>query len=377
MTPEQKKILIVSDTYRPKVDGTIHFIDQFCKRTHKIVELTLLVPKFGDGEKSAFANTLFLKTSKIIVPLPTYPSMALSRENFKIIKNAVKTNEIIFIQGPAIASMLATYYGWRYKKRVVTYLHVLPWELFRQSQKKLLQLFTTVVEKISIFFYNQSSFILVPYHELEESMKKLGVKRKMYVAKLGVDIERFSPSKDKRMSKKKMGISSEEFVIGYVGRISQEKNLEVLKDAFDKLDYERKKLLIVGDGAEEQKAVLKNVKDCQITGFVNNVDDYLKAMDVFVQPSHTETTSLATLEAMACGLPVIVSKVGFMKQYITKEHNGLFFPKSNSVVLAAKISKIHDDSELRKRLSDNARKTVAYSFSWERSINRIIKLLLE
>ncbi|MDP3989794.1 MAG: glycosyltransferase [archaeon] len=377
MTTEQKKILVVSDTYRPKVDGTIHFIDQFCKRTHKNVELTLLVPKFGNGEKSAHANTLFLKTSKIIVPLPTYPSMALSRENFKIIKKNVKINDIIFVQGPAIASMLATYYGWRYKKRVVTYLHVLPWELFRQSQKTLFRLFTTVVEKVSVFFYNRSNFVLVPYYELEESMTKLGVKRKMYVAKLGVDIDKFSPSKDKRMSKKKMGIDSEEFVVGYVGRISQEKNLEVLKEAFDRLDYENKRLLIVGDGAEEQKTILKSVKNCQITGFVNNVEDYLKAMDVFVQPSHTETTSLATLEAMACGLPVIVSKVGFMKQYISKDHNGLFFPKSSPMVLASKITKIHDDLELRKKLSDNARKTVAYSFSWERSINRIKKLLLE
>ena len=217
----------------------------------------------------------------------------------------------------------------------------------------------------------------MPYHELERSMKKLGVKRKMYVAKLGVDIDRFSPSKDKRMSKKKIGIDSEEIVIGYVGRISQEKNLEVLKNAFDKLGYEKKKLLIVGDGAEEQKEVLKSINNCQITGFVNNVEDYLKAMDVFVQPSHTETTSLATLEAMACGLPVIVSKVGFMKQYIVKEQNGLFFPKSDSIVLASKISRIIDEPELRKKLSENARKTVAYSFSWERSINRIKRLLLE
>jgi len=76
-------------------------------------------------------------------------------------------------------------------------------------------------------------------------------------------------------------------------------------------------------------------------------------------------------------LPVIVSKVGFMKQYIVKEQNGLFFPKSDSIVLASKISRIIDEPELRKKLSENARKTVAYSFSWERSINRIKRLLLE
>ena len=50
-------------------------------------------------------------------------------------------------------------------------------------------------------------------------------------------------------------------------------------------------------------------------------------------PSLTETTSLATLEAMSCGLPVIASKVGFIKDYIAKGHNGIFFPKIVPIIL--------------------------------------------
>ena len=94
-------------------------------------------------------------------------------------------------------------------------------------------------------------------------------------------------------------------------------------------------------------------------------------------PSSTETTSLATLEAMATGLPVIASKVGFIKNYLTKEENGLFFPRKSSSLLAMQMGRLLQDRDLGERLGENARKTVAYSFSWERSINKIKKQLLQ
>ena len=94
-------------------------------------------------------------------------------------------------------------------------------------------------------------------------------------------------------------------------------------------------------------------------------------------PSLTETTSLATLEAMSYGLPIIASKVGFMKNYIVKGYNGIFFPRDSSTMLAMKIKKLRDNIELRNKLGQNARKTIAYSFSWERSINKIKRLLMK
>jgi glycosyltransferase involved in cell wall biosynthesis len=98
-------------------------------------------------------------------------------------------------------------------------------------------------------------------------------------------------------------------------------------------------------------------------------------MDIFVMPSLTETTSLATLEAMASGIPIVSTKLGFMQHYIVKNYNGLFFPRNSPSMLAVQIRKLLEDDHLREKLGKNARKTVAYSFSWERSINRIKRIL--
>ena len=197
-------------------------------------------------------------------------------------------------------------------------------------------------------------------------------------ARLGVDIDTFNPTADKRASKEKIHLNPEKKVIGYVGRISKEKNIQLLLEAFQKIEEQDNiTLLMVGDGPERQTKELKALKNCKVTGFVHNVQDYLKAMDVFVMPSLTETTSLATLEAMSTGLPVIATRVGFIKSYIIKNHNGLFFPRNSAGMLSVKISKLLKDREYRERLGQNARKTVAYGFSWERSINRIKRILLK
>ncbi len=233
------------------------------------------------------------------------------------------------------------------------------------------------IKKFSITSYNRCTEVLVPYHGLKDQLTRSGVHTKVSVARLGVDIDRFQPTKDKQKSKIKLGLDPNKTVIGYVGRISKEKNVQILREAFFKLsNKENVSLLMVGDGTDEQKKKFEEIPNCKITGFVRNVQDYLKAMDIFIMPSLTETTSLATLEAMSSGLPVISTKVGFIKNYLVKGHNGIFFPRNSATMLSIKMEKLMRNQEMMKKLSANARKTVAYSFSWERSINKIKRLLL-
>jgi glycosyltransferase involved in cell wall biosynthesis len=371
------KLLVVADTYRPKVDGTLVFMNEFLKRVKGSFDISLLVPDMkGRKGKEKFPVT-FMKLSKWL-EMSGYPQMKLSWSNLRKIKGAVNDTDVVFAQGPALLSYLALYYGHKYGKKTVFYPHVLSWEVFeKHSFFGLTRFLTPIVKKLSLYFYNKCDKILVPYHGLVEHLKEEGVKAPMQVAKLGVDIKRFSPMKEKSVAKQRIGIHRGKTVIGYVGRLSREKNIGVLVDAFRKLDEpEQLLLLLVGDGEKEFKKELNLPPNCKITGFVENVQDYLHAMDIFVMPSLTETTSLATLEAMSSGLPVIATKVGFIQKYVQKDHNGMFFPKNSPSMLAIKLEKLVNNGALREELGDNARKTIAYSFSWERSINKIKRLVL-
>lgn len=369
------KLLIVADTYYPKVDGTLKFIEEFLKRSQDSFEVSLLVPNYGVKKGK---NVTYLDVSRIW-KISGYSNLRLTLKNFRKLRKAIQETDIVFIQGPAIISYLSIYYAGRYGKKTVFYTHTISWELFEKFFPAIFKkLFYRLIKKMSIALYNRCNEILVPYHELKENLQKEGITTEINTARLGVDIEVFTPPPDKRLSKNKLHIDAEKKVIGYVGRISKEKNTHLLLEAFRKLEeQENILLLMVGDGTKKQVKEFKEIKNCKVTGFVPNVQDYLKAMDIFVMPSLTETTSLATLEAMACGLPVIATKVGYIKNYLVKNHNGLFFPRNSSSVLSLKISQLLKDKKLREELGQNARKTVTYGFSWERSINKIKRLLLK
>ena len=122
---EKKKLLLVSDTYHPKVDGTVMFIDEFLRRAAAFFNLSLLVPNFGPHKSNKSINTYYLTTSKFISPLPTYPAIRLSLKNFMETKKAVKETDLVTAQGPALASFLAIRYARKYKKKAFFYTHVL------------------------------------------------------------------------------------------------------------------------------------------------------------------------------------------------------------------------------------------------------------
>ena len=142
-------------------------------------------------------------------------------------------------------------------------------------------------------------------------------------------------------------------------------------EAFDMLEDKNKYLLIVGPGLKSILEKAKDLKRTKTTGPVNNVAPYLQAMDIYVLPSLTETTSLSTLEAMSCGTAVIATEVGAVKDYLINGHNGLFFEKKNAQMLKQKIEKLLENEELRQKLGKNARNTIIKSFSWDKTVREI------
>ena len=112
-----------------------------------------------------------------------------------------------------------------------------------------------------------------------------------------------------------------------------------------------------------------------MTGQKDNVIPYLQAMDMFVMPSLTETSSLATMEAMSCGIPPITTPVGYVKEYVIDRENGMIFPFKNSLVLSMKIEILLKDEEYRLYLGRKARETIEKQFNWDKTVEGIKKVL--
>lgn len=143
------------------------------------------------------------------------------------------------------------------------------------------------------------------------------VKKKCNIIKNGIDTSLFKYNKGTREEiRKNLGISETTFVVGHVGRFSIEKNHVFLVNVFAEIKKQNvdSKLILIGSGEEEENIKNKieqfGLKENVIfVGNVNDVYNYMQAMDVFVQPSLFEGFSIVALEAQGVGLPVVLSDI--------------------------------------------------------------------
>jgi len=374
------KLLIATDTYFPKRDGVVIFLSKIIPKLVDKFDITILAPAYKENIVT-IANTqiIGLPLSKTI-KLADYQSLQLTSKNLGKIKQAVKETDIVWSQDLAPIGALSIIYAKKFKKPSINYVH----QITEEHLTGLLPV-PKIVKPIAFFFvkrivkylYNKCNMLLVPYKSLAQELSDNGIKTKKAIIPLGVDSEKFVPPNSKIVAKKFLGIDPKHTVIGYCGRLSKEKDVKTLVRAFMRLKefYPNIFLLLVGSGPRRDLNSMLNKKDIKVTGFVSDVVPYLQAMDIFVLPSLTETTSLATIEAMACKLPVVVTKVGYIKEYIKDRHNGMFFPTRNDYVLRRKLEKLIRNEPGRKMLGENARETVLERFSWKKTVALIRKAL--
>jgi glycosyltransferase involved in cell wall biosynthesis len=373
-----KKLLIVTDTYFPKKDGVIIFLKKIIPSIENF-EITVLAPKFAEDQKPIKNSELVTITVSNKFKLADYPSIKFSRDNLRKIKKQVQEADVLFVQDVGPLGALSIRYAKKLSKPIVAYVHQITWEQLANviSTSWIMNSLTFIFRRLVKRLYNKCNLLIVPYKSLALDLRNRGVLTKEAVIKLGVSSDIFSPPENKAEAKKAVGIDPSSIVIGYCGRISKEKDISTLRRAYFRLkdDYQKTYLLIVGGGTKEEVEKFKELRDVKVTGFINNVPQYLQAMDIFVMPSLTETTSLATVEAMSTGLAVISTKVGYIKEYIMSRQNGLFFPKKDDYILRKKLEMLIKDKRQRQFLGENARKTVVERFRWDKTVREINQAL--
>jgi glycosyltransferase involved in cell wall biosynthesis len=167
----------------------------------------------------------------------------------------------------------------------------------------------------------------------------------------------------------------------YAGRLVDGKGLDLLLEAV-KLIMDKDKtvyLLLLGEGPIktrlEDKASSLGISDgiC-FKGNVSNVYEYMNASDIFVFPSLSEGMPNALLEAMACRLPVIASRIGGVVDIVKDGKSGLLFKPGDISGLESAMVRLLKDDKLRQRLGAEARKTIVEGFSIDRVAEEYIKL---
>jgi glycosyltransferase involved in cell wall biosynthesis len=189
--------------------------------------------------------------------------------------------------------------------------------------------------KYVLWYYNQMDLIFVPSMSTGKELEQRGIHpNKMRVFPRGIDVERFHPSNRSRAIEEKYSLGRHPRLL-YVGRVSKEKNLELLADVFKSQikNIPDASLTIVGDGPylEEMKDALKGTPTV-FTGYLEGDDlaGIYASCDLFVFPSTTDTFGNVVLEAQASGLPVIVTDSGGPQENLIPGKTGLVVQANNA-----------------------------------------------
>ena len=206
----------------------------------------------------------------------------------------------------------------------------------------------------------------------EEYLKVCKTPVKAHVLKNAIDVERFSKNvseEQKRSIRKKLGLSEKDFVILYVGRIMEIKGVLELMQAVTGLEDEHIKLLIMGSAnsgkwsfsnyeRKVKKFAKRNKERIIFTGYVDNSEVYKYAAVADIQCLPTlvaEAAPLVVLEAMAEGLPLIVTKSGGVIEYIDKSTTLIIEQENVIENLKRAIIYMKEHPEVRRQMSENAR----------------------
>ncbi|HLD94094.1 MAG TPA: glycosyltransferase [Anaerolineales bacterium] len=209
----------------------------------------------------------------------------------------------------------------------------------------------------------------------------------------GVDLQQFHPM-DKTAARAELGLPTNERQILFVGRIEALKGIDTLIRATDRVVRTkaigaRIRVQIIGGDVDEsleqlgsEMARLRRLTaDLGLQERVRflgsrrqrELPPYYAAADVVVMPSYSESFGMVALEAMACGRPVVASRVGGLEYLVQDGITGFHVQEGNAEEMAARLEELLGDAVLLERMGAAARRE-AEMYSWERTANEIEKL---
>jgi glycosyltransferase involved in cell wall biosynthesis len=212
------------------------------------------------------------------------------------------------------------------------------------------------------WFYGQLDTVFVNSEEYRQSWIDRGLDpAKLKIFPRGLDTDLFHPARRDPAFWDKFGVSNGQVRLLYVGRISKEKDLDVLANAYRRLREEHLpiELFVVGHGPYSQ-AFAETLPDAFFTGYLRGKElaaAYASA-DIFVFPSTTDTFGNVIIEAQASGVPVIVSDAGGPKELVEDQATGLVTKSHDVDDLTRAIRALVVDPGLRQRMGDRARESV-------------------
>ena len=365
------RIGIFTDAYKPLISGVVTSIYTLEHELIKLGHEVFIFTNDTDEEVIDASNVVRFKGLKLpFKGLKSYKLAYLVRTKLKTVKKYKL--DIIHIETEFSMAKMAVLASKKYKIPCVYTLHTL-YEDYLQYISKTIDTyfhkpFLASLAKILIKPINKQAVIkIVPTRKVLAKINNYYINGDVRVVPTGIDFETLlknkQPAEELAKLKQKLNINNK-LIFVYIGRLSEEKSINLLLDAYAKVKNENTVFIIVGDGPSKE-GLLKKCEELNLTdedvkflGFVKweELTPYYEIGDCFLNASVTETQGLTYLESLACGTPILVQKDEALDGLLKEGMNGYFY--DGYADLVNKLKLIINDSTIIKNLKNKTYESV-------------------
>ena len=216
-------------------------------------------------------------------------------------------------------------------------------------------------------FYHRCDAIVAPSASMIEELREQGMHHDIGTWSRGVDRHVFTPARRDLAWRRELGIADDDMAIGFLGRLVLEKGIDIFADTM--VELRRRgvphQVLVIGEGPAKDFFAGK-VPEARFVGFQQGEDlgRAVASMDVLLNPSVTETFGNVTLEAMACGVPVVAADATGASSLVLEGETGHLVPPRDIAAYADKLAAYATDPALR-RAHGEAGARRADAFDWD------------
>jgi len=358
------KILIASDLHWPTINGVSTFTRNLAQglASHGHEVIVIAPSQTGKRYKEVDGNYAVYRTAA--VPFPFYQNFRISLTPQREVKKIIQEfdPDVIHIQMLMNIGQAVMKYGNKFGIPIVSTNHAMPENLMDN-----LRLLAPVARPINYMlkgyyarFHSKADFVTLPTQSaIDMFYDSDKVNMPIAAVSNGIDLCRYKAGTPSPELMERFAIPTDRPIITYIGRVDAEKHLFVLLRAFKRiLAHKAAHLLIVGDGtdAANLKVLTQELGLLGHVTFTGRVsDDDLVALHqvgtVYCMPSPAELQSIATLEAMASGQPIVAVDAGALSELCQDGRNGFLCQKDNDEEIAAGLLKIISNKKLRASMS--------------------------
>lgn len=363
------RIMIVTDQYPPMVGGVPTVTRQLATDLANLGhQVWVVAPSYGSRDIYRIEQKVRVYRFSSF-EWPTYEELRIAFLPFFPIRRLFKRADpdVIHIHSPVVLGNIAQILAGSLHKPVIVTNHYLPINFSHAltTDPVFGRPFNTVTYSYLVHFCNRCAYVTAPTATALNLLYEHGLHAPARTISNGIDLAHFSPGPPDEALRQRLHLPDNRPLILSVNRLSQEKRIDVFIEAVSKM-RQPAYLAIAGSGpdAEELRAKVDALQLHERVGFLGFVSDLdlvplYRLADVFGIASEADLQSLATMNAMACGLPVVAANSYALPELVHHEVNGFLFAPGDSTQMAGYLDQLLSHPALRQCMGAQSLQIIA------------------